>query len=83
MKADFCINHPPLKAIDVHITSEAAHAEYFRHFTGIEGAVQCRVLLGIYKALMIYNTIMIIIMIMIILIQMTMIVAKTMIIIIE
>ena len=82
MKADFCINHPPLKAIDVHITSEAAHAEYFRHFTGIEGAVQCRAKLGVYKALIIYHTIMIIIMI-IIIIQMTMIVTKTMIIIIE
>ena len=53
----------------MHITSEAAHAEYFRHFTGIEGAVQCRDMLGIYKALITYHTIMIIK----IIIQMTMI----------
>jgi hypothetical protein len=39
VKADFCINSPPFKALAVHITSEAAHAEYFRHFIGIEGAV--------------------------------------------
>jgi hypothetical protein len=69
VKADFCINSPPLKALAMHITSEATHAEYFRHFTGIEDAVQCRALLDIYKALMIYNTIMIIIMIMIIIIK--------------
>ena len=73
MKADFCINRPSLKAIDVHITSEAVHAEYFRHFTEIEDAVQSRAKLGIYKTLTIYHTIMIIIMIMIIIIQMTMI----------
>ena len=49
VKAGFCINSLPLKAIAVHITSEAAHAEYFRHFTGIEGTVQCRPCLAYTK----------------------------------
>lgn len=71
VKADFCINSPPLKALAVHITSEAAHGEYFRHFTGIERAVQCRAMLGIIKALTIYHTIMIII-----ITQMTIIITK-------
>ena len=61
MKAGFCISSPPLKALAVHIASEDAHSEYFRHFTGIEGAVQCRAMLGIYKALTIYHAIVIII----------------------
>ena len=49
VKADFASITLHLKAIDVHITSEAAHAEYFRHFTGIEGAVQCRPCLAYTK----------------------------------
>ena len=54
------------KALAVNTASKgthsrvAPHAEYFRHFTGIERTVQHRVILDMYKDITSYNIMMII-----------------------
>ena len=60
------MTRPTFKALAVDTASETAHsretayAEYFRHITGIEGIVQGRDMLDMYKGLTSYNIIMII-----------------------